>query len=140
MSRDCIDEDGRDYSGFVGFREEVVRVAVQNHAPDRRNRHQFFRHDLGGVEHIEAEAVGLLLGEYLHPQLPLREFAGHCGEAREYRRSLAFLGERRGTAVPGERGRRPILIPLTKAVCSLTNACVWCGSAPTGLLLPGKSD
>jgi hypothetical protein len=58
---------------LLGFGEEVVGVAVQNHTPDRRKRHELLRHDLGRVEHIEAEAFGLLLAEYLQSELPFRE-------------------------------------------------------------------
>ena len=52
---------------LLGFREEVIRVAVENHAPDGRKWHQFLRYQLGRVEHIKAEALGLFLGEYLQP-------------------------------------------------------------------------
>ena len=56
---------------LLGLGEEVVGVAVEHHAADRRHRHQLLGNDLGGVEHVEAELLGLLLGEDLQAQLPL---------------------------------------------------------------------
>ena len=50
---------------LLGFGKEVVRVAIQHHPAHRAQRYQFLRHDLGGVEHVEAELFGLLLGEDL---------------------------------------------------------------------------
>ena len=44
---------------LLGLGEEVVGVAVEHHAADRRHRHQLLRHDLGGIEHVEAERVRL---------------------------------------------------------------------------------
>ena len=40
---------------LLGLGEEVVRIAIQHHAADRLHRHQFLGHDLGRVEHVEAE-------------------------------------------------------------------------------------
>ena len=39
-------------------------------------RHELFGNDLGRVEHVEAEAVGVLLGEHLHGELPFGIGAG----------------------------------------------------------------
>ena len=44
---------------LLGLGEEVVGVAVEHHAADRLQRHELFGHDLGRVEHVEAEALGL---------------------------------------------------------------------------------
>jgi hypothetical protein len=41
---------------LLGLGEEVVRVAVEHHAADGRDRHQLLGDQLGGVEHVEAEA------------------------------------------------------------------------------------
>jgi hypothetical protein len=38
---------------LLGLGEEVVGVAVEHHAADRRHRHEFFGDELGGVEHVE---------------------------------------------------------------------------------------
>ena len=43
---------------------------------DRRQRHQLLGHDLGRIEDVEAEALGLLLGEHLDAELVLGERAG----------------------------------------------------------------
>jgi hypothetical protein len=48
--------------------EEVVGVAIEDETPDGQQRHQFFRHDLGRVQDVEAEGVGLCLGEDLFTQ------------------------------------------------------------------------
>jgi hypothetical protein len=39
---------------LLGLGQEVVGVAVEHHASDRRHGHQLLRHDLGRVEHVEA--------------------------------------------------------------------------------------
>ena len=44
--------------------------------PTGAQRHQLLGNDLGRVEHVEAEAVGLLLGEDLQPELVLGIRAG----------------------------------------------------------------
>ena len=43
---------------------------------DRHHRHQLLGHDLGRVEHVEGERLGLLFGEDLQPELVLRIRAG----------------------------------------------------------------
>ncbi len=58
---------------LLGLGEEIVGVTVEHHATDRRQRHQFLRHDLGRIQHVEAEAVGLCLSEDLQAQLPFGE-------------------------------------------------------------------
>ncbi len=69
-------EPGHDVRGaerhLLGLGEEVVGIAIEHHAADGPHRHQLLGHDLGGIEHVEAELVGLLFGEYLQAQLPLR--------------------------------------------------------------------
>ena len=55
--------------------EEVVGVAVEHHAPDRPDRHQFLGHQLGGVQDVETESGRLLLGEDLQSQFVLGERA-----------------------------------------------------------------
>ena len=65
---------GNDVSGaerhLFGLGEEIIRIAVQYQAANDPNRDQFFRHDLGGVEHIETELLGLFFSEHLQPELP----------------------------------------------------------------------
>ena len=60
---------------LFGLGEKVVGIAVEHHAPHRNDRYQFFRNQLGGVEHVKAELLALGLGEDLQAQLPLREVA-----------------------------------------------------------------
>ena len=69
---DARDDVGRAECNLLRLREEIVRIAVQHHLPDRPQRHELFRDDLGRVEDVEAEALGVLLAEYLHAQLPFR--------------------------------------------------------------------
>ena len=64
---------------LLGLGEEVVRVAVQHHAPDHPQRNELLGDELGRVEHVEVEAVGLLLGEGLQAELPLGEVAAVDG-------------------------------------------------------------
>ncbi len=64
---------------LLGFGEEVVRIAVQHHLADRGQRHQFFRDQLGRIEHVEREAGSLFFGEDLQAQFPFREVAGFDG-------------------------------------------------------------
>ena len=61
---------------LLGFREEVVGIPVQHHPADRNDRHELLRHDLRGVEHVEAEALRLFFGEDLQSQLPFGIGAG----------------------------------------------------------------
>ena len=56
---------------LLGLGEEVVRIAIEHQPPDRADRHQLLRHDLGRIEHVEAEAFRLLFGEDLQPELVL---------------------------------------------------------------------
>src|SRR5690606_556464 len=60
---DTADEVGHAKGRLFRLGEEIVRVAVQRHATDDAQRHEFLGNDLGGVQHIEAEGFGLLLGE-----------------------------------------------------------------------------
>ena len=53
------------------FGKKVVGVAVQYHAPNRRDGHQLLWNKFSGVEHIKAELVGLLFSKNLQAQLPL---------------------------------------------------------------------
>ncbi len=61
---------------LLRFREEVVGVAVQHHAADRRDGHELLRNELGRVEHVETEFRRVGLAEDLHAELPLRISAG----------------------------------------------------------------
>ena len=56
--------------------EEIVGVAVQDHPADRSQRRQLLGHELGRIEHVEAQLLGLLLGKHLEIQLVLGERPG----------------------------------------------------------------
>src|SRR5258708_18198164 len=60
---------------LLGFGEEIVDHAIQHEAADGPERYQLLRDDLGGVEHVEIEAVSEILVEELQPELPLRTIA-----------------------------------------------------------------
>ena len=64
---------------LLGLGEEVVGPAVEHEAADHAQRHELLGNELGGVEVVERELVGLLLGEELHRELPLGELAGRDG-------------------------------------------------------------
>ena len=55
---------------LLGFGKKIVRVAVEHHAAHRLHRHQFFGNELGGIQNVKAELLGLLLGKNLQAQLP----------------------------------------------------------------------
>ena len=61
---------------LLGLGEEIVRHAVEHQPADRHRRQDLLRDELGRIEHVEVEAVGELLVEQLHAQLPFREVAG----------------------------------------------------------------
>src|SRR5580698_9955888 len=56
---------------LLGFREEVIGIAVQNHAAHRSDLYELLWNQLGRVQHIEAEAIRLLFRQDLDPELPL---------------------------------------------------------------------
>ncbi len=72
---DAWHDVARAESDLLGFREEVVRVAVQGHFAQRRNRNDFLGDDLGRVEDVEVEVVFVLFFDDLHAQLPFRVVA-----------------------------------------------------------------
>ncbi len=61
---------------LLGLGEEIVGVAVQHHAADHAQRHQLFGHQLGRVQHVKAEPVGLFLREGLDAEFVFGEVAG----------------------------------------------------------------
>ncbi|MGY4515198.1 hypothetical protein ACVWWW_000766 [Lysobacter sp. HA18] len=61
---------------LFGLSEEVVGIAIEHHAADRAHRNEFFRHDLGRIEHVETELLGLFLGEHLQAEFVLRVLPG----------------------------------------------------------------
>ncbi|MCY1426958.1 hypothetical protein D9M71_427870 [compost metagenome] len=61
---------------LFGFGKEIVRVAVEHHLAQRRNRHQLFGDDLGRVEQVEVERVLVFFSNDLHAELPFRVIAG----------------------------------------------------------------
>ena len=56
---------------LLGLREEVVRIAIEDHASDALHRDQLFGNDLGGIEHVEREGSRFLLREGLDAELVL---------------------------------------------------------------------
>ena len=74
---------GHDVAGAEGdllrLGEEVVGVAVQHHAADDAQRDDLLGDELGRVEHVEVEAVGLLLREGLQAEFPLGKVAAVDG-------------------------------------------------------------
>ena len=56
--------------------KKLSGLRFEHHPPDRRQRHELLGHDLGGVEHVEAELLGFALREHLHAELPLGIRAG----------------------------------------------------------------
>src|SRR5450830_129364 len=72
---DARHDVGRAEGHLLGLGEEVFGIAVQDHLTDGLQRHQLFRHDLGGIQHVEGEAVGLLFGEDLDGKLVFGELA-----------------------------------------------------------------
>ena len=56
--------------------KKLSGLRFEHQPADRLHRHQLLGHDLGRVEHVEAEALGLLLGEDLQAELPLGIRAG----------------------------------------------------------------
>ena len=60
--------------------EEVVRAAVERHAPDRLDRDELLGDELRRVEQVDAlEVLVLGVGHHLHPELPLGVGAGADG-------------------------------------------------------------
>ena len=64
---------------LLGLGEEVVGIAVEHHAPDRRQRHELLGHDLRRIEHVEAERSASRFAERLNGELPLGIGAGLDG-------------------------------------------------------------
>ena len=58
------------------FSKEVVRPAIQHHAANHFQRHQFFGNQLGRIQMIERETVRFLLREKLYCEFPLGEITG----------------------------------------------------------------
>src|SRR6185295_17121305 len=58
---------------LLGLREKIVGIAVQHHASDRTQRNHLLGYQLGGIEHVESQTVGLLLRKQLKRQFPLGE-------------------------------------------------------------------
>ena len=61
---------------LLGLGEKIVRPAIQYHAADQGQRHEFFGNQLGRVQVIERECGGLFLGEQLPREFPLRKLPG----------------------------------------------------------------
>ena len=64
---------------LLRLREEVIRIAIEHHAPDGRHRHELLRNDLGGVEDVEAEFFALFLREKLEAEFPFGKRSGLDG-------------------------------------------------------------
>ncbi|CAJ8857246.1 Uncharacterised protein [Burkholderia pseudomallei] len=57
---------------LLGFREEIVRIAIERHLADQLHRHRFLRNQLGRIEQIEAERVLVARLDDLHAEFVLR--------------------------------------------------------------------
>jgi hypothetical protein len=79
--------------GLLGLGKEVVDVAVEHHLADDLERHEFFRDQLGGIQHVELERVGGLLLEGLDTELVFGKFA-----ARDRVEQIAAMEVRVGAA------------------------------------------
>ncbi len=60
---------------LLRFGEKVVRVAIEREAAHCAQRHQLFRNQFRGVEHVKGPALGVLFGKDLQRQIPLRKVA-----------------------------------------------------------------
>src|SRR5664280_1289800 len=69
----------RTVSYLFGFSEEIVRPAIQHHAADHFQRHQFFGNQLGSVQMIERKSIRFRLREKLNREFPLGEITRRDG-------------------------------------------------------------
>ena len=77
---DARDQVVRVERHLLRLREVVGGVPVQGHETHGLHGNQLFRHELGGIEQVDAlEALLLVVLEDLHAQLPLRERPGLDG-------------------------------------------------------------
>ena len=104
---------------LLRFGEEIVGIAVEHHPPNRFHGNQFFRNELGGIQDIEAEFLGVCFRKYLHAQFPFGIVARLdrfpevatvkvrvC--AHDFHRFVPDQGVRSQTAVSNETCRRSI--------------------------------
>src|SRR5437868_2220316 len=61
---------------LLGFRKEIVGIAVQNEFADHLERNFFFRNNFGGIENIEFKIVRGFLVKNLESQFVFRKIAG----------------------------------------------------------------
>src|SRR5690606_24496620 len=67
---------GRAEGDLLGLGKKVVRPAVQGKAANLLERNHLFRNDLGRVQVVIGQGIGLFLREQLHQQIPGRRMAG----------------------------------------------------------------
>ncbi len=60
---------------LLGLGKEIVRITVQGHFAQRRDRHDFFGDQLGRVEDVEIEVVLVFLLDDLYAEFPFRVVA-----------------------------------------------------------------
>ena len=60
---------------LFGFGKEVVGIAVQHQLAHREHRHHLLRNQLGRVQQVEAQALGLAFLDQLQAQLPFGKVA-----------------------------------------------------------------
>ena len=99
-------------SDLLGFSEEVVRVAVQHHSTHRPHRHEFFGDQLGGVEHIEAEGLGLFFAEQLQTEFPLGVLARLDGFPQVTTVKVRIGSRNLHGLVPHQRMRAELGLPM----------------------------
>lgn len=61
------------------LREKIVRISVQDHAPDRLDRNELLGDELGGIQDVETELLRVRLAEQLHAEFPFGMVPGFDG-------------------------------------------------------------
>ena len=59
--------------GLLGFGEEIVGIAIEDHLADDLKRHEFLGNEFGRVEHIKIKAIRRLLVKRLDGELEFRK-------------------------------------------------------------------
>ena len=69
VPHEYADIGGETYHDLLGFSKVVARVAVERHLAHLRDGDELLRHDLGGIEQVEAKAKLILLVHDLDTEL-----------------------------------------------------------------------
>jgi hypothetical protein len=57
---------------LFGLGKKVIRIAIEHHATHGLYRNEFLRNQLGGVQDVETEFLGVGFGKDLKAEFPLR--------------------------------------------------------------------